>query len=430
MTRVLRRLLALASAALVVIGLAGCGNTDSWVQSTAAHGWSAQYADAANSSYTRTGGASALRLKWSRSVKGELGAGAALGDGSYLAANGQTAGGCSLMVWENDNNGRQRWCTRMVLGGGFASPLFDQFDNLYIGQPGMMQSYPPTQWIRWRQNVIGMPTTARFLGSGKLLVVTHLGQVLVFDSHSGDVSGTPLDLVEGLDPTDSVRGLTDCARGAPQCPVAAPPAYATATRIIVVSLWLPGAKASTLVGLQYHPGQTPLLTREWTSDAIAAGVLAAPVASADGTTVYVTGRDNKLWALKTSDGKPKWSVPLDFLPQTPPSVSPDGLIVVGGGPNSHLVALKDAGDNAQVTWRRDDVTPLSTTSQAGAVAYTVAAGAPSGLSLLAFDPADGHTLNSYPLPQADGFPVGVSVGLDRRVVVATSAGQLYSFDPA
>ncbi|KDE98147.1 pyrrolo-quinoline quinone [Mycolicibacterium aromaticivorans JS19b1 = JCM 16368] len=426
----LRRLLALASAALVVIGLAGCGNTDSWVQSTAAHGWSAQYADAANSSYTGTGGASALRLKWSRSVKGELGAGAALGDGSYLAANGQTAGGCSLMVWENDNNGRQRWCTRMVLGGGFASPLFDQFDNLFIGQPGMMQSYPPTQWIRWRQNVIGMPTTARFLGGDQLLVVTHLGQVLVFDSHAGDVTGTPVDLVEGLDPTDSVRGLADCARGMPQCPVAAPPAYATATRTIVVSLWLPGAKASTLVGLQYHPGQTPLLTREWTSDAIAAGVLAAPVASADGTTVYVTGRDHKLWALKTSDGKPKWSVPLDFLPQTPPSVSPDGLIVVGGGPNTHLVALKDAGDRAQVAWRRADVTPLCTSSRAGSVAYTVVAGSPSGLSLLAFDPADGHTLNSYPLPQADGFPVGVSVGLDRRVVVATSAGQLYSFDPA
>ncbi|PND57976.1 pyrrolo-quinoline quinone [Mycobacterium sp. ENV421] len=425
----LRRLLALASAALVVIGLAGCGNTDSWVQSTAAHGWSAQYADAANSSYTGTGGASALRLKWSRSVKGELGAGAALGDGSYLAANGQTAGGCSLMVWENDNNGRQRWCTRMVLGGGFASPLFDQFDNLYIGQPGMMQSYPPTQWIRWRQNVIGMPTTARFLGGGQLLVVTHLGQVLVFDSHRGDVTGTPMDLVEGLDPTDSVRGLTDCAQGLPQCPVAAPPAYAAATRTIVVSLWLPGAKASTLVGLQYHPGQTPLLTREWTSDAIAAGVLAAPVASADGTTVYITGRDHKLWALKTSDGKPKWSAPLDFLPQTPPSVSPDGLIVVGGGPNTRLVALKDAGDHAQVAWRRDDVTPLSTSSQAGPVAYTVVAGSPSGLSLLAFDPADGHTLNSDPLPQADGFPVGVSVGLDRRVVVATSAGQLYSFDP-
>ena len=426
----LRRLLTSASAALVVTGLAGCGNTDSWVDSTAAHGWSAQYGDAANSSYTATGGASALRLKWSRSVKGELGAGAALGDGSYLAVNGQTAGGCSLMVWENDNNGRQRWCTRMVLGGGFASPLFDQFDNLFIGQPGMMQSYPPTQWIRWRQNVIGMPTTARFLGGGQLLVVTHLGQVLVFDSHGGDVTGTPLDLVEGLDPTDSTRGLTDCARALPQCPVAAPPAYAASTHTIVVSLWQPGAKASTLVGLQYHPGQTPILTREWPRAARAAGVGADRGAAADGNTVYVTGRDRKLWALKTSDGKVKWSVPLDFLPQTPPSVSPDGLILLGGGPNTHLVALKDVGDHGQVAWRRDDVTPLSTSSQAGGVAYTVAAGSPAGLSLLAFDPADGHTLNSYPLPQADGFPVGVSVGRDRRVVVATSSGQLYSFDPA
>ncbi len=426
----LRRLLASASTALVVIGLAGCGNTDSWVDSTASAGWSAQYGDAANSSYTATGGASALRLTWSRSVKGELGAGAALGDGSYLAVNGQTAGGCSLMVWEVDNNGRQRWCTRMVLGGGFASPLFDQFDNLFIGQPGMMQSYPPTQWIRWRQNVIGMPTTARFLGGGQLLVVTHLGQVLVFDSHGGDVTGTPLDLVEGLDPTDSTRGLVDCAHGLPQCPVAAPPAYAAATGTIVVSLWQPGAKAPTLVGLRYHPGQTPLLTREWTSEAIPAGVLAAPVASADGNTVYVTGRDHRLWALKTSDGKVKWSAPLDFLPQTPPSVSPDGLVVVGGGPNTHLVALKDAGDQAEVAWRRDDVTPLSSSSQAGGVAYTVATDGPSGSSLLVFDPSDGHTLNSYPLPEADGFPVGVSVGHDRRVVVAMSSGQVYSFDPA
>ena len=63
-----------------------------------------------------------LTLQWSRSVKGELGAAPALGSTGYLAVNGQTAGGCSLMVWENNNNGRQRWCTRMVLGGGFASP--------------------------------------------------------------------------------------------------------------------------------------------------------------------------------------------------------------------------------------------------------------------------------------------------------------------
>ena len=60
--------------ALITGALAGCGNTDSWVDAHAADGWSAQYADAANSSYADVAGAEALRLDWSRSVKGDLGA--------------------------------------------------------------------------------------------------------------------------------------------------------------------------------------------------------------------------------------------------------------------------------------------------------------------------------------------------------------------
>jgi outer membrane protein assembly factor BamB len=110
-------------------------------------------------------------------------------------------------------------------------------------------------------------------------------------------------------------------------------------------------------------------------------------------------------------------------------VGPDGLIIAGGGPDTRLVGLRDAGDRAEVRWRRDDVTPLTTSSQAGGVAYAVAAD-PPGQSLLVFDPADGRTLNSYPLPDAAGYPVGVSVGSDRRVVAATSAGQVYGFGPA
>jgi hypothetical protein len=244
-TPVRRRVLALSSTMLLTGSLAGCGNTDSWVEPIAARGWSAQYADAENSSYSPTEGATALSLSWNRSVKGDLGAAAALGGDGYLAVNGQTAGGCSLMVWENGNGGRQRWCTRMVLGGGFTSPLFDGFDNLYIGQPGLMMAYPPTQWVRWRTNVIGMPTTARFLAPDHLLVVTHLGQVLVFDSHRGEVVGTPLDLVEGVNPTDPFRGLTDCQQSLPGCPVASAPAYSAASGIAVLGLWQPGARASS-----------------------------------------------------------------------------------------------------------------------------------------------------------------------------------------
>ncbi|MBV8928711.1 MAG: pyrrolo-quinoline quinone, partial [Mycobacteriaceae bacterium] len=88
-------------------------------------------------------------------------------------------------------------------------------------------------------------------------------------------------------------------------------------------------------------------------------------------------------------------------------------------------------DHADVVWRRDDVTPLCTSGQAGAdVGYTVVRDGDAGLALLVFSPRDGRTLNKYPLPYGTGWPVGVAVGHDRRVVTGTSDGQVYSFAPA
>ncbi len=243
-------------AAVVCLTLAGCRNTDSWVEAAPAPGWPAQYGDASNTSYTATTGATALKLGWTRSVKGSLAAAPALSGRGWMALNAQTPGGCSLMEWENDDNGRQRWCVRLVQGGGFAGPLFDGFDNVYVGQPGAMMSFPPTQWTRWRAPVIGMPSTPRILKDGQLLVITHLGQVLVFDAHRGTVVGSPLDLVEGVDPTDPTRGLSDCAPARSGCPVAAAPAFSGANGTVVLGLWEPGANAAVLVGLKYHPGQT------------------------------------------------------------------------------------------------------------------------------------------------------------------------------
>ncbi|MCH9701643.1 MAG: PQQ-binding-like beta-propeller repeat protein [Actinomycetia bacterium] len=431
----LRRIIALSASALITGVLAGCGNTDSWVQARAATGWAAQYGNADNSSYSPVSGADALRLEWTRSIKGDLAAQAALGSGSQLAVAGHTDAGCSLMVWEADNQARQRWCTRLVQGGGpggpQASPLFDGFDNLYVGQPGAVMSFPPTQWVRWRRPVIGMPMTMRFLSPGDLLVVTHLGQVLVFDAHRGTVTGTSLDLVAGLDPTDSQRGLDDCRPARPECPVATAPAFSDATDIVVLTLWEPGADTPVLVGLKYRPGRTPLLTREWTSDAVGNGPLASPALSADGSTVYVNGRDERLWAINTEDGTEKWSVPLNYLAQTPPSVTPDGLIVAGGGPGARLMAIRDTGDEGEPVWNRDDASPLSTSSLAG-VGYTVVSDGsdPAGMALVIFDLGDGRTLNSYRLAGASGWPVGVSIGHDRRIVTATSDGRVYGFVPA
>jgi len=429
---VLRRIIVVAWTTLVAGVLAGCGTTDSWVDSRAATGWSAQYADAANSSSTPTRGTDTLQLEWGRSVKGSLAAQAALGSGNYLAVNAQTEGGCSLMVWEVDNRARQRWCTRLVQGGGIASPLFDGFDNLYIGQPGLLQSFPTTQWVRWRKPVIGLPLTARLVAPGRVLAVTHLGQVLVFDAHRGTVTGNSLDLVAGLDPRDSERGLADCRQARPECPIAAAPAYSESNGMVVLTLWEPGADKPVLVGLRYQQGQTPQLTREWTSDAVGGGPLASPVLSHDGATVYVNGRDERLWAINTADGSAKWSVPLSYLAQTPPSVTPDGLVIAGGGPGSRLVAIRDTADDGEELWTRDDVAPLTTSSLAG-LGYAVVRdgdGDSAGLALTIFTLGDGSTVNTYPLPNASGWPVGVSIGHDGRVVTATSDGQVYGFAPA
>lgn len=423
----------------VTLTIAGCGNTDSWVKAHPSDGWPAQYGDAANSSFTTLAGASSLKQDWARSAKGNLGAQVILGSGSYLAINAQSASGCSLMVWESDEHGRQRWCTRLWPGPGpggpVSSPLFDGFDNMYVGQPGAIMSFPPTQWIRWRQPVIGMPMTPRILSPGQLLVVTHLGQVLVFDAHRGQTVGAPLDLVDGVDPADSARGLADCAPAKAACPISAAPAYSPDTNMVVLGLWQPGGEAPALVGLRYHEGQTPLLTREWTSTAVGGGPIASPVLSADGKTIYVSGRDQHLWAVNSADGKAKWSVNLGFQSQTPPSVTPDGLVVAGGGPQTKLIAVKDKGDKGEVAWSRNDVEPLTTSTRAGRdVGYVVVRDGEhpdrAGQALLVFSPADGHTVNSYPLPGATGWPVGVSVGHDKRVVTATSDGQVYAFAPA
>src|ERR1700712_654031 len=423
-----------AAAVGVALTLTSCTTTPSWVDPRASDGWPSQYGDANNSSYTSVAGSAGLRLDWTRSVKGTLAAQVALGSTgatNYLAANAQTPAGCSLMVWEADNQARQRWCSRLWQGGGLSSPLFDGFDNLYVGQPGAMLSFPPTQWIRWRKPVIGVPMSPRFVSPNQLLVVTHLGQVLVFDAHRGDVVGTPVDLVAGTDPGAAQRGLPACALARPLCPVSAAPAFPSATGSIVLGLWEPGAERPVVVGLRYRPGQTPLVSADWTSTVVGGGPLGSPVLSGDGKTAYVNGRDQHLWALDTANGKAKWSMPLDFQPQTPPSVAPGGLIVAGGGPDAKLVAVRDAGDHGEQAWTRADVTPLSTSSRAGSgIAYTVARSADRGMSLLAFDPADGHTINGYPLPEATGFPVGVSIGHDGHVVAATSDGQVYGFTPA
>ena len=144
-----------------------------------------------------------------------------------------------------------------------------------------------------------------------------------------------------------------------------------------------------------------------------------------------TAATNTLWALNTADGKPKWSVPLDFLAQTPPSVSPDGLIVAGGGPDAKLVAIRDGGDHGDVVWTRDDVAPLTRHPAVRAAASPTPSPrtATTGRRCWCSIRPTATPSTATRCREATGWPVGVSVGHDRRVVTATSDGQVYGFAP-
>ncbi len=108
----------------------------------------------------------------------------------------------------------------------------------------------------------------------------------------------------------------------------------------------------------------------------------------------------------------KWSVPLNYLAQTPPSVTPDGLVIAGGGPGSRLTAVRDTADEGEVLWTRDDTSPLTTSSLAGlgyAVMRDGSEGEP-GLALTVFTLGDGNIVNTLSPAERDRMARG---GLDR-----------------
>ena len=216
-----------------------------------------------------------------------------------------------------------------------------------------------------------------------------------------------------------------------RCPVAAAPAFSSATGIVVVSLWEPNAAAPVLVGLRYRAGQTPLLTREWTSDAVGQGPICQPGA--------VRRRVDRV-----RQRPRRTPVGAQHRGRQAEMVGAAGL----SGADAAVGVARRPDRGGRRSWsqagrgprrRRPRATccgPATTSSRCprraergNGVGYTVAKDGENGQALLVFDPADGHTVNSYPLPQATGWPVGVSVGHDRRVVTATSDGQVYGFAP-
>src|SRR5699024_11040996 len=88
--------------------------------------------------------------------------------------------------------------------------------------------------------------------------------------------------------------------------------------------------APQLVAVRFTDDDTGHLDELWRVD-LDGGRLGVPVVlSNDRDEVYVHAADGTLHAYSTADGTERWAAPIDYIPDTPPALLPDGTLVTGG----------------------------------------------------------------------------------------------------
>ncbi|MFH5209669.1 PQQ-binding-like beta-propeller repeat protein [Antrihabitans sp. NCIMB 15449] len=428
-----------ALAAVTALVSVGCGADDTPSDIFAAGGWPGIHADARNSDTSTVEGSRSLSLSWSRPIGGPVAAYASIAANGQIFVTSKMDDGCNLFSFEMES-GRKRFCS--ILGPGViaSTPIVDRETNIYVGDNGAVSSFNDHGQPRWRTPVVGTPISAQFTGDGNVLSVTQRGQVNVLERQTGLRVAPPFDLLPQPDPIQNPDlpvplddlGLQACFAGTAECPVANTPAIDLDTGRFFVTLWEPGAPVASLVALRYTGGDSPKVTREWKSDILPGGSATTPDLSADRSTVYVNDNENTLYAVDAATGATKWTYDLGFTPLGSQSTSDDGLIIPSGGEGGHLLALRDAGDRAELAWERTELVQAGVPAQAaGSTGYTVVRkgdGPDAELALLTFDTTTGETLDEDTLPNAKGFTVGTSIGPKGEVLTPTLLGELFVFE--
>lgn len=429
MRGVLRAAVLASTAAVALSGCAGGGGTTDVLSEG---GWPARYSDARNSSTATAAGLDDISPAWARPLGGAVGSSAGVAANGQISVTASTEAGCNLFSFQIDN-GRKRWCTRLAPGATTVTPVSDGVANIYVGEDGGMFSFNEHGQRRWRIPVSGTPRSAQFASDGKLVVITHFGQVNIINPQTGQLVAPLFDLVpiptvgdgQNVPRPASDHGLAACFGGSPDCPVATNPAVDLATDRIFVTLWRPGADRASLVAMRYTSGDNASVVEEWSTDDLPGGAVTSPVLSADGTVVYVHDGDGTLWALDSATGTARWNQRLDHAPATGPAVTADGLLLIAAdGAGGSLLALRDTGDGAETVWERTDVTAHGVPAvTADGLGYSVIDGA-DGPAALVFDTSDGRTIDEETLTEATGFPIGTAVGPDGEFVTTTHSGDV------
>ncbi|MCM6776493.1 PQQ-binding-like beta-propeller repeat protein [Nocardia sp. CDC159] len=433
-----------ATIAALGLLLAGCGGTKADdIAVGPGKGWPSAFHDARNSGSSPVTGSRHLELAWSRPIGGPAAAPTTIGPDGQLFVTTRAEVGCvgrpgttGLIFSFQMETGRKRFCNALGPAAIGSPTVVDGATNVYLGDDaldvGGVSSFNALGQPRWRTPVAGVPVSLQFTGDSKVLSVTQFGQVDVLSRQTGDrevptfqVLGEPDFLKQpDLPRPPNGQGIDDCATGAPQCPVANVSAIDQDSGRFYLTAWRPGTPVASLVALRYDGAR---ISQEWNADLLTEGSATSPTLSADGKTIYVGDNSGRLLAVNAADGHVKWVQPLGFQPRGAVSAH-DGLLIPGGD-DGHLLALRDAGDRAEIAWERKDLElrgrPVQT---AGGTGYVVA---PIGdaLNLVTFDTGNSKTLASTVLPGARGTTSGIAIGPKGEVVVTTRIGELFAFEP-
>nr|WP_051162263.1 PQQ-binding-like beta-propeller repeat protein [Nocardia transvalensis] len=423
-----------------VLALTGCGSTTlDDIKVGPGKGWPVAYHDARNSGASGITGSRHLVPAWSRPLGGPAATPTIIGPGGQVFVTSSTAAGCvgdtgptgALFAFQMPT-GRKRFCNPMGPDASAAGAAVDGLDNVYVGDNGGLFSFNALGQPRWRTPVAGVPVSVQFTSDGNVLSVTQSGQIDVVDRQTGKLTAATFQALGEPDflqevnlprPPDG-QGIGDCGAGGPLCPVANVSALEQNSGRFYLTVRKPGTPAAALVALRYADKQ---IRQEWSVDILADGSATSPTLSGDGKTVYVGDNSGRLLAVDAADGHTKWTQPLGFAPRGAVSAQ-DGLLIPGGD-EGHLIALRDNDGSAEIAWERKDLELRGRPVQTGGDTGYVVSSIGDTLHLITIDTRNGTTLASAELPGAQGTTVGTAVSAKGDVVVTSRIGELFAFKP-
>ncbi|KXO88530.1 hypothetical protein AXK56_11260 [Tsukamurella pulmonis] len=438
-----RRALTLGATVAAAAVLVSCSPDDTWVYADDSAAWPGMYGDSRNNSYADRDAASSLVPAWNRDLVGPNTVAPAISNRGVVSVTARTETGCSTFSLEL-TVGRKTYCRRDAPGADLQAPLVDQFEYTYLGIPGWLYSFNADNQVRWRYPTAGAPLWIKLAGDNTVLAVTHLGQMVLVDTHDGTAAGAAIGLFPQVSANANGAGIEDCATNGPGCPVAGPPAVDTqAERAFVVVGAGSGAAApdqrgggrgpSKVMAVDYdkNGGDRHDLRYAWERADLPGGVIGSPALSTDRSTLYVNLRGEKLAALDAKTGETKWTHDLGYQSTLPPSVSPDGTIIPAA-PGLHrasFVALKDEGSSVREVFKRTDVAMISPVTQIrGGIGYAVVRSwAAVQSQLIEFRTDTGTTLRTFDLPDSVTASSGVSIGPDGELVTVGNDGTVFAF---